>query len=110
MYQFVLFKHRGVDGFPRDEELPELCRASERFIEHIAHPSNLDFQAPGPWEDRWNNQVSLEASLGLYNRVMEMLNLRVDLDQRIMRVSLFTTAAESIYDSKVRDSLLNGRG
>ena len=107
LYHFVLFKNRGVSGISVEEELPELQIASQKFIEYVAARPDFGFVVPEPWEKRWNNQVSLEATLGIYNRSMHLLGLPIDLDSRVFNVSLFTSATEHAYDSTIKPELSN---
>ena len=65
---------------------------------------------PGPWEQGWETQVCLEAALGLYNRIMQALGLRVDLEVRISRVSLFTSASERAFEANVVEPLAGRHG
>lgn len=109
LYQIVLFKRRGVDGYHSDDEFSELSQAAHVFIEELAS-SYEDVVNPGPWEARWQNQMSLEASLGMYNGVMAMLGLRVDADARIMRVSLFTSATEQAFDTNIKRAVAERNG
>jgi len=110
LYQLVMFRNRGVAGYSVEEEFPGLRHAAHQFIAHLASSNNFRVGMPDPWEERWETQVSLEASLGLYNRVMGMLGMYVDLDKRIFRVSLFTSATERVYDSVIRRRLSERNG
>ena len=105
MYEIVVFRNRGVDGLAIHDEVEELIATSHRFIQYIAQRPDYGFTVPGLWDSRWSNQVSLEASMGVYNSIMQMLGLTVDLDQRILSVSLFTSATERAFDSTVRGKL-----
>ena len=105
MHQIVIFKNRGVEGLLIDNEVEGLIATSHGFIQYIAQRPDYGFTVPGLWDSRWSNQVSLEASMGVYNSIMQMLGLTVDLDQRILSVSLFTSATERAFDSTVRGKL-----
>ena len=61
---------------------------------------------PRWWAQNWDRQVSLEATLGLYNRIMQILGLRVDLEVRIAKVSLFTSASERAYETNIVEPLV----
>ncbi len=106
LYQLVLFKNRGIDGYgPADEEFSEMSKAAREWVGSLASDSGQQIAAPEPWEPGWRSQVSLEAALGLYNRVTVMLEMRIDPDARVLRVSHFTTATVRAYDSTVQKSL-----
>ena len=98
LYQLVILRNLGLEGFDKDEEFEGLRRVAHDFMEALASsPSNSKVVNPGPWDQNWDRQVSLEAALGLYNRVMQALGLAVDLEARITRVSLFVSASERAY-------------
>ena len=102
LYQLVLFKNRGTEGYDVEDEFPELLYMAQGFLNNLASIDGYGAVDPGQWDDGWSSQVSLEAALGLYNHVMQLLGLRIDQEQRINRVSLFTSASERAYDSIVR--------
>ncbi len=107
LYQLVLFRNRGIDGYAKEDEFWELYSVAQRFLEYLnAHSTESVAVAPEPWEGKWTSQYSLEASLGLYNRVMQLLHLYTDEERRINHVSLFTTATERGYDARVRPAVL----
>lgn len=105
LYELVLLKNRGVEGYHAEDEFGELSHAAHEFIEHLVREPDYDALNPGPWEGRWRSQVSLEAALGVYNRTMELLGLNVDPEARIFRVSHFTSATERGYDANVKAAL-----
>lgn len=105
LYQMVMFKNRGISGICVDEAFDDLLLVSDGFLAHLSSPGQYNFKSPGPWDDRWKTQVPLEATLGFYNRMMLMLRLHVDRDQRVYRVSLFTSAMERDYDENIRAGL-----
>jgi hypothetical protein len=102
LYHLVMFKNRGVNGVPSDEMFRELRDIASEFVEHLGSPSLYNFVSPGAWDSNWESQVSLEATLGMYNRIMQLVGAQVDLDQRIYRVSLFTTAMERAFEERIQ--------
>jgi hypothetical protein len=105
LYQLVLFKNRGAEGYSAEEHFPALYDVAKRFMERAASSTQFNGVAPGPWEERWSSRVTLEASLSLYNRTIQLLGLYNDTNLMINRVSLFTTAAERAYDVAVKKGL-----
>lgn len=105
LYQLVLLRNRGLDGHDKDEEFASLSQVAHEFMETLASSPDSPAINPGPWEERWDRQVSLEAALGLYNILMQVFRLHVDFEVRIARVSLFTSATENAYDTNIRASL-----
>jgi hypothetical protein len=101
-YQLVLFKNRGAEGYDVEDEFSELLGTAQGFLRHLMSIDGYGTVDPGQWADGWASQTSLEAALGLYNVMMQILGLRIDLEQRINRVSLFTSASERAYDSIVK--------
>ena len=111
LYQLVLLRNRGLDGYDKDQEFECLRQVAFDFIEELASSPENDVANPGPWGDGWYRQVSLEAALGLYNGVMQVFGVYVDMEARIYRVSLFTSASERAYDSNIKGQLgLPGTG
>lgn len=110
LYQLVLFKNRGAEGYDVECEFSELLGTAQGFLKNLISLDGYGAVDPGQWDDGWASQVSLEAALGLYNRVMQLLGQRIDIEQRIYRVSLFTAASERAYDVniKVESSRRNG--
>lgn len=102
LYQLVMFKNRGLDGYAAEEEFPQLCSVAQRFVDQLASTPEFGGVITAPWEESWESQVALEASLGIYNRTVELLGLTHDVHKRINRVSLFTTVTERAYDSMAR--------
>ena len=108
LYQLVLFRNRGLEGYTPDEDLPILNDAAHSFLQRefsrLAAPSNL----PVPWDERWLRQSTLESALGVYNQVYQLLGLSNDLNRRIGHVSHFTTATETAYDRLASDLRSDG--
>ena len=115
LYQLELLRNRGLNGYDKDQEFSSLRQVAFDFMESLASsPENDTANAspnPGAWGSGWDRQVSLEAALDLYNSVMQLFGVYVDLEARIYRVSLFTSASERAYDSNIKEQLgLPGTG
>ncbi len=111
LYQLVLLRNRGLDGYNKDQEFGSLRQIAFNFIEELASSQENGMVNPGPWGPGWDRQVSLEAALGLYNSVMQVFGVYVDPEARIAQVSLFTSATEKAYDSNIKGQLgLPGTG
>ena len=108
LYQFVMLRNRGIQEFAVDKAFSEFRHAAERFATRRAPAHGLAAGEPQAWEEHWDSQVALEASLGIYDSTLEQLGMSIDATERIDRVSLFTTATEKAYDSRIRNRL--GRG
>jgi len=102
LFQLVLFKKRGAEGYEVEDEFSALHSTAQRFLKSISSVDGYGEADPGHWDAGWASQVPLEAALGLYNHIMQILGLRIDLQQRINRVSLFTSASERAYDSNIK--------
>ena len=105
LYHLVMFKSRGLDGYDTEVEFPALRDVAQSFCSHLASAPEFGGVKCEPWENRWQSQVSLEASMAIYNRTLELLGLPNDLTRRINRVSLFTTATERGYTSTVSEAV-----
>ncbi|MDA0769954.1 MAG: hypothetical protein BZY79_01980 [SAR202 cluster bacterium Casp-Chloro-G4] len=113
LYQLVILRNRGLgglEGYDKDAEFEGLCHTAFDFREAVAKSPNVAAHDAIPWEQNWEKQVPLEAALGLYNRVMLVLGLHVDLDARISRVSLFTSASEKAYQANVVEAMARRNG
>ncbi len=102
LYQLVLFRNRGIDGYDRVEDFGELSEAADRLIDEFVGLPHIGADNPGPWQEHWQRQVALEAALDVYNRVMETLGLRINTEARVMQVSLFTSATERRFNTVTR--------
>ena len=106
LYQLVLFRNRGIDGYTTvGEDFSELSKAAHTWVDYLVSVSEVGLSVPGPWEDRWHTQVSLEAALSLYNRVAVLLEMNIDPNARVLKVSHFTTATERAYNLAVQGPL-----
>ena len=98
LYQIVVFKNRGLEGYTPDDEMEPMYEAARRFIETEFGRLGVDSEPPGPWADNWRRQYPIESAMEFYNATYSMLNLGNDLTMRIEHVSHFTTLTEQAYD------------
>ena len=105
LYQFVLFRNRGIDGYDKVEDFDALCAAAEDLMTELVNLPHIGAIHPGHWSDRWRQQVSLEAALDMYNSVMETLGIRLNTEARVMQVSLFTSATERRFNATISPTL-----
>ena len=105
LYQLVLFRNRGIDGYDRIEDFGELREAADRLINEFVRLAHIGAANPGPWQEHWQRQVALEAALDVYNSVMETLALRINTEARVMQVSLFTSATERRFNTVTRGAV-----
>ena len=105
LYQLVLFRNRGIDGYDRIEDFAELRDAADRLMDEFAGLPHIGAANPGPWQEHWQRQVALEAALDMYNKVMETLGLRINTEARVMQVSLFTSATERRFNTVTRPAV-----
>lgn len=110
LYQLVLFRNRGAEGFEVEDEFSALHGTAQRFLKSLLSIDGYGEADPGQWDEAWASQVPLEAALGLYDHIMHILRLRIDLEQRIYRVSLFTSASERAYDSIIKKEFSRRNG
>ena len=103
LFQLVLFRNRGLDGYTPDEDLPIFSDAAHSFLQREFSRLPTPVPLPGPWDERWLRQYTLESALGIYNQVYQLLGLNNDLNRRISHVSGFTTASETAYDRLASD-------
>ena len=106
LYQLVLFRNRGIDGYDRIEDFAELRDAADRLMDEFAGLPHIGAANPGPWQEHWQRQVALEAALDMYNKVMETLGLRINTEARVMQVSLFTSATERRFNTVTRTAVV----
>ena len=103
LYELVLFRNRGLVGYTPDEDLPIFSDAALSFLQREFSGLPATAQLPGPWDEQWLRQYTLESAMGIYNQVYQLLGLRNDLNRRIGHVSHFTTATETAYDRIASD-------
>lgn len=106
LYQLVLFRNRGIEGYDRAADFAALCGAADEVMARFVALPHIGAAHPGAWEERWQTQVCLEAALGIYNRTMDTLGIRLNADARILCVSLFTSATERAFDRVTRPAAL----
>ena len=98
IYQIVVFKNRGLDGYTPDDEVGPMYEVAKRFVETEFARMEVENEPPGPWAENWRRQFPIESAMEFYNSTYSMLNLRNDLTLRIEHVSHFTTLTEQAYD------------
>ncbi len=106
LYQLVLFRNRGIDGYDKAADFDALCHTAEALMAHLTALPHIAAVHPGPWEERWRAQVALEAAIGIYNCTMDILGISINTEARILRVSLFTTATERSFDANTRPAVI----
>ena len=99
LYQLVLFRNRGVDGYDRVTDFDALRETADELIAELVRLPHIGAVNPGPWQKHWQRQVALEAALDMYNSVMETLGIRINTEARVMQVSLFTSATERRFNT-----------
>ena len=106
LYQLVLFRNRGIDGYDRAADFAALCEAADEVMAQFVALPHIRAAHPGAWEERWRTQVCLEAALGIYNRTMGIMGIGINADARILCVSLFTSATERSFDAATKPAVL----
>ena len=104
LYQIVVFKNRGLDGYEPDSQVGRLHDVARRFVETEFIRLGIATQPPGPWASNWDRLVALESAMEFYNQTYDLLGLRNDITQRINHVSHFTTITERAYDRLVSNA------
>ena len=105
LYELVMFRNRGMDGYDSVEDFEALSSTAEDLMAELVSLPHISAVNPGPWQEHWKRQVSLEAALDIYNSVMDALALRINAETRIMRVSLFTSITERRFDTITRSTV-----
>ena len=106
LYELVMFRNRGMDGYDRVEDFEALSSIAEDLMAELVSLPHISAVNPGPWQEHWKRQVSLEAALDIYNSVTDALALRINTETRIMRVSLFTSTTERRFDTVTRAAVM----
>lgn len=106
LYQLILFRNRGIDGYDKAADFDALYAAAEDLMAQFIALPHIRAAHPGVWEERWQAQVGLEAAIGMYNRTMELMGIAVNAEARITCVSLFTSATERAYDRVTKPAVL----
>ncbi len=98
VYQIVLFKNRGLEGYATDAEIEPMYELARRFVETEFARMEVETDPPGPWAENWRRHYPIESAMEFYNSTYSMLNLGNNLTLRIEHVSHFTTLTEEAYD------------
>ena len=106
LYELVMFRNRGIDGYDSVEDFEALSSTAEDLMAELVSLPHISAVNPGPWQEHWKRQVSLEAALDIYNSVTDALALRINTETRIMRVSLFTSTTERRFDTVTRAAVM----
>ena len=102
LYQLLIFKSRGLEGYEVEESFPAMYAATRSFVDALASSDDFRGVESHPWEPEWESQVALEASLAIYTQIAAGIGVKDDIDTKIARVSLFTAATEGEYASMAR--------
>ena len=105
LYQIVLFKNRGLEGYNPNDEIDLMYEVAQRFVETEFARLEVDAEPPGPWADSWHRQYPIESAMEFYNSTYSMLHLGNDLTLRVSHVSHFTTLTEQAYDRLAADTV-----
>ena len=98
LYQIVVFKNRGLEGYTPDDVVDAMYEIARRFVETEFARMEVATDPPGPWSEGWRRQYPIESAMEFYNATYSMLNLKNDLSLRVEHVSHFTTLTEQAYD------------
>ncbi len=98
LYQLVLFKTRGLEGYDPADAAGRMYDQSRSFITAEFERLGAGARPPASWADDWERQFPLESTMAMYNSVYNLLGLRGDLTVRIEHVSHFATITERAYD------------
>ncbi len=107
LYQLVLFRNRGIDGYDRGDDFDALCDTADDLMAELIRLPHIGAVNPGTWQEHWQRQVALEAALDMYNCVMGALGIRVNTEARVMQVSLFTSATERRFNAVTKPAVIN---
>ena len=98
LYQLVLFKTRGLEGYNPSDDAGPMHDLSRSFVTAELTRLGKGVGPPASWADDWDRQFPLESAMSMYNSVYNLLGLSGDLTIRIQHVSHFTTITEKAYD------------
>lgn len=110
LYQLVLFRNRGIDGYDKVEDFEALRDAADALMAELVRLPDIEAVYPGPWQEHWQRQVALEAALDMYNSVMDVMGIGINRDARVIRVSLFTSATERAYETVTKRAVTGDGG
>lgn len=99
LYQLVLFRNRGIDGYDRIEDFETLRNTADNLMTEFVKLPHIGAVNPGPWQEHWQRQVALEAALDIYNSIMAVLRVRINAEARVTQVSLFTSTTERRFNT-----------
>ena len=105
LYQLVIFRNRGIDGYDGSEDFEALRNTADCLMAELVRLPHIGAVNPGPWREHWQRQVALEAALDMYNCIMEALGIRINVEARVMQVSLFTSATERRFNAVTRSAV-----
>ena len=106
LYQFVLFRDRGIDGYDRIADFETLRDTSDDLMAEFVRLPHIGAANPGPWQEHWQRQVALEAALDMYNSIMETLGIRINTEARVLQVSLFTSTTERRFNAITKPTVM----
>ncbi len=98
LYQIVIFKTRGLDGYDPANDSGRMHDISLIFVTAELQKMGRNSGPPASWADDWERQFPLESAMSMYNSVYNLLGLSGDLTARVQHVSHFTTITEKAYD------------
>ena len=107
LYQLVLFRNRGIDGYDRVKDFETLRDTADNLMAEFVRLPHIGAANPGPWQEHWQRQVALEAALDMYNSIMESLSIRINMEARVMQVSLFTSTTERRFNTVTRPAVMS---
>ena len=106
LYQLVLFRNRGINGYDKIQDFDALRDTAADLMAELVRLPHIGAVDPGPWQEHWHRQVALEAALDMYNSVMDALSIRINIEARVMSVSLFTSTTEQRFNTVTRQAVL----
>ena len=103
LYQLVVFRSKGVDGYSRDEATDSMYEAATRFAR--AEFARLGIDMPPPlWAENWRRHYPIESAMAFYNSAYDLLHLDNDLTKRIEHVSHFATLTAQGFERLASES------
>ena len=103
LYQLVVFRNKGLDGYSPEESTDPMYEAAARFVE--TEFARLGIEIPPPlWAEDWRRHYPLESAMAFYNSAYDLLRLDNDLTKRIAHVSHFATLTERGFERLAAES------
>lgn len=103
LYQLVVFRNKGLDGYSPEESTDPMYEAATRFVE--SEFARLGIEIPPPlWAEDWRRHYPLESAMAFYNCAYDLLHLDNDLTKRIEHVSHFATLTERGFERLAAES------